>query len=212
MILDLHVHSTASPCSNLTMDQIKAFAGLRGLDGVCITDHYEASGPVSSRDGFMLDGLVVIVGTEYATPQGDLLLFGPDLDFPGGLSADEILARMDAMGGAAILAHPFRKKRPGEERLAADGMVAAVEEMNGRNTFEENGMIAQWKAKYPINTVGGSDAHSLEELGRSATHFPRFVNGWQDLVAALKSGEAAPIINQIFPLPDFLSNNQLNCA
>ena len=39
MRFDTHVHTTLSPCSNLTLSQIFAEARQRNLDGVCITDH-----------------------------------------------------------------------------------------------------------------------------------------------------------------------------
>ncbi|MBI9075977.1 MAG: PHP domain-containing protein [Desulfatibacillum sp.] len=211
MIMDLHVHTTVSPCSNLTMDEILANARYLGLDGVCVTDHYRA-GELSSKGDFVCNGLVVIVGTEYATPQGDLLLFGPHLDFPDNLSAPEVLSRVEAQGGAGVLAHPFRKKRPGAEELVSRGLVTAVEEINGRNTPEENLRVAGWLAKYPLHTVAGSDAHSLEELGRVATYFSRPVHGWKDLAAALKAGDMIPQISAKLPPILHQTNNQLNCA
>ena len=212
MLFDLHVHTTVSPCSNLSMDQILSNAKRIGLDGVCITDHFQAGASVPSGGSYTENGLVVVMGTEYDTPQGDLLLFGPDLDLPGNLSAQDVLTRVEAMGGAAILAHPFRAKRPGDEKLVSHGMVAAVEEFNGRNTLDENLKVAGWLAKYPINAVAGSDAHSLAELGRAMTYFSRPIRGWQDLVAAIKAGDMAPLVNEKILQIASVPNNQLNCV
>ncbi len=188
MIFDLHVHTTASPCSSLTVEQILDNAESLGLDGVCITDHGAASSAKEVEVLGRKNGLTIIVGMEYSTEHGDLLLFGPDLDIPPGMNAIDVVSRIKAQGGGVIVAHPFRLARPASEDLVRHGLVSAVEAINGRNTSAENNLTASWFEKYPLQTVGGSDAHSLEELGKVTTEFDRPVRCWQDLVEALDRG------------------------
>ena len=42
--IDLHVHTSYSPCSTLSVRTIEAVARKRGLDGIAITDHNTLEG------------------------------------------------------------------------------------------------------------------------------------------------------------------------
>ncbi|MFP4035651.1 MAG: PHP domain-containing protein, partial [Desulfovermiculus sp.] len=111
MLFDLHIHSSISPCSNLSLDDIVHQAQEKGLDGVCITDHDTMAAGQVIAEWVQGNGLVVIIGQEYTTRQGDFLLFGPYEDLPPGLSAEKVLSHVRVTDGAAIGAHPFRRGR-----------------------------------------------------------------------------------------------------
>ncbi|THB64686.1 MAG: PHP domain-containing protein [Desulfovibrio sp.] len=200
MLLDLHVHTAISPCSDLALDDILAHARSRGLDGVCITDHDSMDARHLLRRSVQDNGLLVIVGLEYATSQGDFLLFGPFEDLEPGLDAPSMLARVERAGGVAVAAHPCRLRRPVHIDLVAQGLVHAVETLNGRNTVEENRQAQDWAKRAHLPSVGGSDAHTLAELGRSPTRFFQPVSCLADLVAALRQGACAPA-RALGPLP-----------
>ena len=188
MLFDLHVHTKHSPCSSLGLDQLLAHARARGLDGVCLTDHDTMLAGREVREGIQADGLCVIIGMEYATPQGDFLLFGPFEHLQPGLEAEELLALVDELQGAAVAAHPHRAGRATAEALVAGGCCRLVEVMNGRNSEQENQRVRGWLARYPLGVCGGSDAHSLAELGRAVTRFSRPIRNRQELVGALRAG------------------------
>ncbi|MEZ7195766.1 PHP domain-containing protein [Pseudodesulfovibrio karagichevae] len=192
MLIDLHVHSTCSPCSILKPSEILANARSLGLDAVCITDHDTMSILTQCREGFQPDGLLVIVGMEYTTDQGDYLIFGDVRSIPHGLSAEVLLPAVRELGGAAISAHPCRTWRPADPLIFEQGLCTIAEAENGRNTDAENGLAQSLIADRNMTAVAGSDAHSLSELGRCPTRFTVPVNSTRDLIEALNQGRCRP--------------------
>lgn len=192
MLFDLHVHTALSPCSDMNIEEIVARARERGLDGVCITDHHTMDIRHQLTEGIQKNGLCVLFGMEYSTPEGDFLIFGPFEDLAPDLDADMLLSTVRDRGGVAVAAHPFRKARPANERLIRDGLCQGVECVNGRNTSHENSAVAEWIQRYRLTRCGGSDAHTLEELGTFATRFFVPVQSRADLIQALGQGLCRP--------------------
>ncbi|HKI80297.1 MAG TPA: PHP domain-containing protein [Pseudodesulfovibrio sp.] len=192
MLIDLHVHSICSPCSILKPSEILGNARSLGLDGVCITDHDTMSILTQCREGVQPDGLLVIVGMEYTTDQGDYLIFGDIRSLPAGLSAEVMLPAVRDLGGAAISAHPCRTWRPADPVIFDQGLCTIAEAENGRNTDVENSLALDLIAGHGMTAVAGSDAHAPEELGRCPTRFTVPVNSTQDLVDALNRGHCRP--------------------
>jgi predicted metal-dependent phosphoesterase TrpH len=205
MLFDLHVHTAFSPCGNINIRDVITRAGKRGLDGVCITDHHTMAVRHVIAEGVQENGLCVLFGMEYTTPQGDFLLFGPFEELAPNLSADLLLAMVREKGGTAVVAHPFRKARPADERVVRSGLCHAVEVINGRNTSFENSAVENWR-RYGLTRCGGSDAHAVDELGTFATRFLIPIQTRGDLIQALREGLCRPEIpaahrNQPAPLP-----------
>jgi predicted metal-dependent phosphoesterase TrpH len=192
MLIDLHIHSHLSPCSRLPLRQILTQARSRGLDGVCITDHGGRLALGQVRQGLQADGLLVLVGQEYATPQGDFLIFGDLEPLPADLEAASLLPRVESLGGVAVAAHPFRPGRGLDPELGRLGLVRLAEGLNGRNPAGSDRLARQWAAEHGLGLVGGSDAHSLAELGGVGTLFSRTIACQADLVNALKAGDGHP--------------------
>ena len=192
MLFDIHVHSDLSPCSNMKIEDIVTRAGQLGLDGVCITDHHTMEIRHAMAEGIQGNGLCVLYGMEYSTPQGDFLLFGPFEDLAPGLDGDLLLSTVRSCGGEAVAAHPFRKSRPGDERVIRSGLCHSVECVNGRNTFQENSAVEQWIRRYRLTRCGGSDAHRLDELGTFGTRFFMPIRSRADLIHALDQGLCRP--------------------
>jgi hypothetical protein len=178
----------------LSLDDIVHQAQEKGLDGVCITDHDTMAAEQVIVEGEQDNGLVIIIGQEYTTRQGDFLLFGPYEHLPPGLSAEKVLNHVQATGGAVIGAHPFRTGRGVDRDLIRSGLCPTIEQQNGRNTALENAQTRTWLARYPLIPVAGSDAHSLEELGRFPIQFPGLIHTRMDLVSALNSGQVIPVL------------------
>lgn len=192
MRFDMHVHTAISPCSTLAIGDLLAQARQRGLNGVCITDHNTMEAGRLIREGVQTDGLVVIIGMEYDTPEGDFLLFGPLEDLQPGLSAQMILETVMRRSGAAVAAHPFRSGRSTDGPLLCSGLVGSIEAVNGRNKAAENAQAFALARQKSFTLCGGSDAHSLEELGGAATWFDVPVFSCADLVQALNRGVCRP--------------------
>lgn len=188
MRFDLHIHTTLSQCSQLDLEEILTAAGSKGLDGVCITDHDTMTVRHRIEEGIQSNGLCVIFGMEYSTTEGDFLLFGPFEDMPTALPAPQLLDRVERAGGVAVAAHPFRARRPTQEYLVSQGLCHIVEGVNGRNQGSENASTSDWKDRYGVALVGGSDAHTLAELGQVTTRFTSPICSRADLIVALKTG------------------------
>jgi predicted metal-dependent phosphoesterase TrpH len=194
MILDMHVHTTYSSCSRLTLAEVLENARMRGLDGVCVTDHNTIAGRNEAREGIQQDGLCLLFGMEYDTPQGDFLVFGSFDNLEPGMEARELLRFVNSHEGAAIAAHPFRADRRVDLSLfEEEGLCRIVEGINGRNTDEENLQVKKLAQDYGLVQCGGSDAHQLSELGKTATRFQMPVTSKGDLVKALRKGLCAPV-------------------
>lgn len=192
MKFDLHVHSRISACSRLSIEDILEHSRSIGLDGVCITDHDTARIRDHVREGRQSDGLYVIFGMEYTTLEGDFLVFGKTENLPLGMTFDQLSETIDKSGGIVIAAHPFRRFRSTRSGLLSSGRCRIIETINGRNTQMENaGADALAKAN-SLNRVGGSDAHSLKELGRVITRFDVPVRSRKDLIFAVKNGLCRP--------------------
>jgi predicted metal-dependent phosphoesterase TrpH len=194
MRLDLHIHTRASPCSVLRVEDILSRARALGLDGVCLTDHDQVAPAALEREGAQEDGFVVLVGMEYTTDQGDFLIFGPVEELPPGLPAREMLLRLRDLGGAAVLAHPFRSWRPADPAVFSLGLDLglAVERLNGRNLAHENEKAQMLVDRFGLTATGGSDAHAADELGVAVTRFLRPVRTRAELVQALLAGDCLP--------------------
>jgi len=195
MLIDLHVHTRFSACSRLSLDEILEHAASRGLDGVGITDHHSVQALELITPGLQPNGLRLFVGQEYTSDHGDFLIFGPRAPLPPGLTAHALLAAVAQAGGAAVAAHPFRPQSPVSEFIVRDKLCRIVESVNGRNSAAANQGISQWRQQYNLTECAGSDAHTLEELGKVKTRFQRPIDSTADLVHALNMGHCAPHSN-----------------
>ena len=185
MFFDIHVHSNYSACSDLSLREILSESRSRGLDGVCITDHHCMRAKDEIAEGIQEDGLCIIIGQEYSTTQGDFLLFGPYENLPPGLNAVQLLRHVRSNGGCAVAAHPFRYDRPVDEGIINAGLCKAIEGVNNRNARHENRQTLSWLEDYPLLSLAGSDAHSLQELGEVATWFNTPIKSRNDMINAL---------------------------
>lgn len=197
MIFDLHVHTTHSPCSRLELAEIIRQAGSRGLDGVAITDHNSMAIRHEVAEGIQDNGFCLLFGMEYDTQDGDFLLFGPFEDLKPGLSSRDLLQIVSGRQGVAIGAHPCREGRSLNRNVLEQNACRIVEGLNGRNSEEENRKVQYLAKRYPLFLCGGSDAHSPDELGCSATRFEDKITSRQDLINALKNGRYYPVTNNL---------------
>ncbi|MFZ0611301.1 MAG: PHP domain-containing protein [Desulfobacterales bacterium] len=194
MIFDMHVHTSLSPCSGMDVDEAVMCAKERGLDGICITDHNTMDVRHTLSEGLQENGICVIFGMEYSTSQGDFLVFGPFEGLAHDLPAHQLLQTVEKNGGIAVAAHPFRRNRPVNEQIIQEGLCSAIESFNGRNTLTENLAAERWRRCYDLLECGGSDAHTIEEVGTFATRFFVPIQTRSDLITALKKRQCQPEI------------------
>ncbi len=218
-VFDLHIHTTqGSPDSGLTPEQLTAEAERIGLTGTMVTEH--VGWPRQEFEQFAFRQKIVLVrALELYTPLGHMIALGMDRQvtgYNGGIETVRQLRReVDRIGGFLILAHPFRflfdlpgrysqnilfpdpGDSPPRAAFAATHpvfeIVDEVEVVNGGNTEPENRFaqdVVRILGKYG---TGGSDAHSINGLGKGTTGFKGDIRNEVDLLEALRAGDFFPV-------------------
>lgn len=194
--IDTHCHTRYSYDNWLEPVDLLRRARALGLDGVIVTEHhsYEASAPVESigRE----EGVLVLRGVEISTDRGHLLAYGVGDDGwnlwgrDTYLPLQAVIERICDLGGICVPAHPYR--RIGVASLL-DGIlnlqnIAAVETHNGGNAEQDNELAQRAADHRRLPTLGGSDCHRVEQVGRCATEIFQPVSNLTDFIAAIRTG------------------------
>ena len=169
-----------------------------GLDGVCFTEHDffwkdEDISRLSNKHDFL-----IFPGVEINTEEGHLIVFGLK-KYEFGMHRTKFVRKLvEEVGGAIILAHPYRGRvhqNPNPEQLLEQAcknsvfdLVDAVEMLNGRSKAIENSFVQELCRRLDLRTVAGSDAHSLSDIPTCATLFERRIRNLQELISELKKG------------------------
>ncbi len=188
--VDLHCHTAASfDCRSRPRDVVRA-AFERGITHLAITDHGRIDGAQEARASAP-PGLVVLVGEEIRTAEGDLIGCFLERPVPSGLSAREAIAAVREQGGLVGIPHPFDRWRGSLGRRAwlrdLVGLVDWVEVHNARALFRANARAAAFAAEHGLPGVAVSDAHTVLEVGVAATIVEGDPSTPEGLRAALRS-------------------------
>jgi hypothetical protein len=192
---DLHVHTTiGSPCAFYDPFDIPRYAEIQGLSGVVITDHNfgwaEKRLSPDAYEGlsaaFAEEGLVMLVGMEVSTREGDILVYPPDIGaFVKSLGegigrmdfeADEVLETAHSCGALAALAHPHAYPK---------AVPDAIERFNGSRGVFHN--------PYGVPEIGGSDAHFPWGVGAAYTEFREPILDIGGIIGKVRSGLCRPV-------------------
>ena len=192
LVIDLHVHTKYSgDASNDPVELVKA-AKARGLDGIAVTDHDS----VNAWEHFPeADDFMVIPGIERTTDHGSVI----GLFLNEGIKAQgfwEAVDEIRSQDGIVVLPHPCDTLRRDTPKIGSldesllRARIDAVEVFNSRcvmGHFNEN--AEKLAADLGKHRVGGSDAHTLGEVGNTRTLFD--CDSLDEIHAQLKGG--API-------------------
>ncbi|MCK9283827.1 MAG: PHP domain-containing protein [Rhodocyclaceae bacterium] len=196
MWIDCHCHTRYSYDNWLEPSSLVRRALALGLDAVVITEHYsyEASQPVEAvgRD----EGLLVLRGVEIATDAGHLLAYGVEDDGWNiwgqnqYLPLAKVVERINALGGICVPAHPFREIGMASllEKIVDIGGLAGVETHNGGNLDSDNDLAIEAAGLMKLPSLGGSDCHKVDAVGRCATEFLQPVTDMASFIAAVRAG------------------------
>ena len=218
-IFDLHVHTNeGSADSALTPEELVAEIHRIGLTGVMVTEHN--GWPRYDFDMFARDQDVVLIrALEAYTPLGHIITLGLDghvTGYGGGIDTIRRLREeVQRAEGFMILAHPFRflfepagiytqnllfedasaiPKTPEEgAQHPIFELVDEVEVVNGGNIEIENRFAQEVTRVLGRQGTGGSDAHSVQGLGKGTTLFKGDIRNARDLLEALRAGEFVPV-------------------
>ncbi len=188
---DLHVHSTGSFDSNLKPKQIISRARNLGLRGISVTDHDRLT-----RIRNPYTDLLVVPGMEIRVYDGelcpswgaDLLAIGIDHEVEIGLDLHSTIEAIHDAGGAVVIPHPFSSKdefpalNEGVYNIAH--LVEGIEVMNPKKHLD-NIRARKLSETFGLARIGGSDAHTLEHLGRVVTVLEN-VHSSEELMMAIR--------------------------
>ena len=209
-VIDLHVHTTrGSSDSNLSPDDMVAESKRLGVDGLCVTEHNNLWDRHEFNAFARKHDMLLIRGVEVDTDMGHVLVFGMEEYVSGIARIAELRRVVDRAKGFMITAHPFRGihspgglRRPylyrdapampdtveEASRHPVFGLADAVEVANG-NTIDSENAFADGVAEHlRMKRTGGSDAHSINGLGRCFTVFEDDVRTEMEFVQALRHG------------------------
>jgi predicted metal-dependent phosphoesterase TrpH len=187
--IDLHVHSRHSPDSTLSLEEIASHLTNAGLRGFALTDHNSVEGHGELAElRARFPGLLLVPGVEVSTHEGHLLAYGISTVPPPHRPVAETVRWVEEHGGVAVLAHPFRLSHGVGRRGAESALVSALETKNGHTSEVRNAKAGLVAARRHLGSTGGSDAHTLADLGRAFTEFPGEVATVNEVLEVIRRG------------------------
>lgn len=198
--IDPHVHSEGSYDGHEPIELILEQASDIELDGVVVTDHDEIDESLRAAALAPDYGLIGVPGVEVSTAQGHLLAIGVEECPPAGRPYLDTVERVRALGGIAIVPHPFQRSRHGVHKRTIDD-CDAIEVYNSMLfTGYRNRRAARFAERYGYPRIGASDAHHLPNVGRAYTQIEldpavvTFTDGTVDgdsLIEAIREGSTS---------------------
>ncbi len=188
--VEFHCHTIYSKDSLTRVEDLLAVCHERQIDRVVITDHNTIDGALEAKG---LAPEMVIIGEEIMTQEGELLATFVKEAVPGGLPAHKAIALLRDQGAFISVSHPFDRFRSGHwsvpELVKIVNRVDAVEVFNSR-CFPPyfNLRAAEFAREHGLLGTVGSDAHTLNEIGRATMLLPPF--------------EDMESLRQVFPLAE----------
>ena len=170
--IDLHCHTSASFDSLARPESVVRAAVSRGLTHLAITDHDRIDAALRVRDAAP-DGLVVIVGEEVKSADGDLIAVFIEKLVPPGMSAIDTIAAIREQGGLVGVPHPFDRTRGYGRKSGADladiaGQIDWIEFYNARVIGgSANERAAAFGREHGLPGLCASDSHTVMEVGIS---------------------------------------------
>jgi predicted metal-dependent phosphoesterase TrpH len=204
MKIDLHCHTKYSGDNHLEPGELIDQAIKVNLDGVCITEHS------SLLDSWVIEGIkapqgfYIFRGVELYTSHGHLLAYGLKEDSwdpwfsHSYLDLFEVLERIHRHGGICVPSHPFRGWDSFGENVFDIDDIDAIETHNGLDSEDKNQKAIRAASIRNLPSIGGSDCHSKEEVGRAFTEFKNPVRTIDELVEEIKKGNCKGTTRSIF--------------
>jgi predicted metal-dependent phosphoesterase TrpH len=190
MKADLHIHSHYSLDGHSTPQEIVAMAVERGLGCVAVTDHNRFRAYHQIKDNEQ--GIIIIPAEEVSSAEGHILAYGIDREIPAGMSVPDTIAAIREAGGVAFAAHPYRWWSGLGEKATLANDFDGTEALNARSVRRANRLSTELAARIGKPVSAGSDSHSPRSVGNGYVELPDGLTTWQDVLAAVMDGKAAP--------------------
>ena len=184
---DLHVHTAHSTDGKESVKRVVYQAKKIGLGAIAITDHNVVSGWNTAVEAGKKEGIIIIRGEEISSSEGHILAYGIQERIRKGLSPEETVDAIREQGGVAVAAHPYRVSNGVGESVVRKVDFDAVEALNSRSPARVNNKALYLAKELGLPVTGGSDAHTLPEIGKSYTIFTDVENE-EDILREMKRG------------------------
>lgn len=187
---DLHVHTRYSPDSISSPEKIVQRCIDSGINCLAITDHNSIAGALETK---RIAPFKVIVGEEILTNSGEIIGYFLTEEIPPHLSPEDTVKRIKDQGGLVCIPHPCDSLRPQSklQRRALERImpqVDLIEVYNSRTMLlKDAARASQLAQKHGLPGTAGSDAHVVQEVGRSYIELPEF-NDAEQFRKALTQG------------------------
>ncbi|MHA1311000.1 MAG: PHP domain-containing protein [Candidatus Helarchaeota archaeon] len=178
MIIDPHIHTKFSPCSQIGLKDLFNTSINIGLNAIIITDHNILSFQILEKlPNEYKEDLLVLIGEEITSVDGDILAYGIKNVVPQGLTAEKTIELIHAQNGIAIAAHPYRLFHKGYSPFGLGDKIFelnldAIEGINGGNSIESNRKAVKAAKTLNLPAIGGSDAHFSNDIGKVIMKIP----------------------------------------
>jgi len=194
MRIDLHCHSKYSHDNYLEPEELIEQAIKMNLEGVCFTEHAYLLDSWAIERIKVPEGFYIFRGVELSTNHGHLLVYGLKEDSwdpwysHNYLDLFRILEKVHSHGGICVPAHPFRGWDSfGENVFKVDG-IDAIETHNGLDIRERNQKAIHTANIRNLPSIGGSDCHMKDQVGRAFTEFKNHIHTIDELIEEVKKG------------------------
>jgi predicted metal-dependent phosphoesterase TrpH len=175
--LDLQLHTrVGSGDSSINPEELPEACRRAGLDGIGVTEHRPSDYDLI-RSPLEREGLTFVPGREVAVGPHHVLVLSSDETLLAGLPVRARAEDLDDPRLACLWAHPafpggasvYPPMVPPYEKLKS--VVHAVELLNGRRLHIGSGLLLAADAARSLGlpTTAGSDAHSIDEVGKCFT-------------------------------------------
>lgn len=194
MIIDLHCHTKYSEDNHLEPEDLFGRAMERGLDGVCLTEHHSMRCSLPVLRLKIPESFLVLRGVEVSTDSGHLLVYGVEDDAwnrwgrNNHLNLAKVVESVHSLGGVCVPAHPFRGWESIGQKLFSFEGFDGIETHNGTNALHQNQPAILAALKLGLPSVGGSNCHYVDRVGRAYTEFFNPIRDMSDLVREIKAG------------------------
>ncbi len=169
------------------------------IDGFVLSEHRQFDDESDYEPLAKEFGLVIMKASEVETEYGHVLVYGvtpaltAEFDFGNTrLQLARVVEACEKHDAVAVPCHPGRPKVGMAAHIDEFGVpagVSIVETMNGGSRGKEDDVAKAMAEELGYKGIGGSDAHIVSHIGRSATRFPVPLRNVGELVEALRAGE-----------------------
>ncbi|MFQ6059765.1 MAG: PHP domain-containing protein [Thermoplasmata archaeon] len=189
MMMDLHIHSAYSLDADAQIKDIIKIARKRDLSGLAIVDHNEITGSLKAYElAKDIEDFLVLRAVEISSTKGHILAYGVDRQIRKDMTPGETVEAILRACGTPVVPHPYRFWSGVGEKIVLESRFSAIEGLNARSTRGSNAKAIALAEKLGLGVTGGSDSHSLNEIGTGVTVFEGSVESEEEALEKILKG------------------------